>query len=88
MQYDISVLRAILRLSRHRRQVDLAAITLRVAGELPELRDALRRLEQQGLVVREPDIARLTLQGLAVAVASIPARSKPARAPRRLQRAA
>ena len=69
MQYDISVLRAILRLSRHRRSVDQASLVLRVEGEDADVRDALRRLESQGLVVRSSDTTRLTMMGLAVGVA-------------------
>ena len=87
MHYDITVLRAILRLSRHRRHVDEASISLRVEGEDADLRNALRRLEKRGLVARQAAQARLTMEGLAVAVASLPARRK-ATAARRAIRAA
>lgn len=89
MQYDILVLRAILRLSRHRRSVDVASLTLRVPeeGGEPALRNALRRLETQGLAVREQDRARLTMMGLAVAVASLPSHKRSS-VPHRVRRAA
>lgn len=70
MQYDISVLRAILRLSRHRRTVDQASLVLRVEGDDANVRGALRRLESQGLIVRSADTTRLTMMGLAVGLAS------------------
>lgn len=69
MQYDISVLRAILRLSRHRRSVDQASLVLRVEGDDADVRGALRRLESEGLVLRTADITHLTMMGLAVGVA-------------------
>jgi RIO-like serine/threonine protein kinase len=88
MHYDISVLRAILRLSRHRRSVDQASLALRVEGEASELRAALRRLEAGGLIVRTADTARLTMVGLAVGVASLRQRPNRRRTAARIRTAA
>ncbi len=75
MHYELSVLRALLRLARRRCAADIDQLLVRVGGAPAELRDAMRRLEQAGLVERLPGAGdgngRLTLSGLAVAVASI-----------------
>ena len=90
MGYDISVLRAILRLARRRLGADLEQISLRVTGEGGDVRSAVRRLERAGLVARTNDTVRLTMAGLAVAVASVrsPARSAGARRASRTRAAA
>jgi hypothetical protein len=81
MHYELSVLRALLRLARRRAAVDIDQLLVRVGGAPADLRVAMRRLEQAGLVERLPATARegngregngrLTLSGLAVAVASV-----------------
>lgn len=77
MDYEHSILRALLRLSRRRALADSGSLLDRVGGTSAELRDALRRLEASGFVDRrtESDV-RLTLPGLAVAVASVAGRRK------------
>lgn len=79
---EIEVLRAALRCARHRRPVDRAAIELRVDCTGAELDLAMAELARRGLVRSARD-ARLTFEGLAIAVASVPplrASAKPARA--------
>jgi Mn-dependent DtxR family transcriptional regulator len=76
MIHRVEVLRAILRCSRHRRSADRAALALRVDATEAELDQALATLSAEGLVVDDRLGSRLTLMGLAVAVASIP-RPKP-----------
>jgi hypothetical protein len=80
MHYELSVLRALLRLARRRASADIDQLLVRVGGVPADLRDALRRLEKAGLVERLPHggfagageaAGRLTLSGLAVAVASV-----------------
>ena len=86
MGYDISVLRAILRLARRRLGADLEQISLRVTGGDGDVRAAVRRLERAGLVERGDASVRLTMVGLAIAVASLPsvkARATRKRAPKR-----
>ena len=77
MHYELSVLRALLRLARRRAAADIDQLLVRVGGAPADLRVAMRRLEQAGLVERLPGAGesngRLTLSGLAVAVASIKA---------------
>lgn len=77
MDYEHSILRALLRLARRRAVADGTDLMDRVGGSQAELRDALRRLEAGGLVDRrsETDV-RLTLPGLAVAVASVAGRRR------------
>jgi RIO-like serine/threonine protein kinase len=67
---DLSVLRALARLSRARKNVDSEAIALRASGSLDEARASVGRLARLGLVDRTERGMRLTLAGLAVAVAS------------------
>lgn len=88
MEFEHSILRALLRLSRRRAQADMQGLLDRVGGSTGDLRDALRRLESGGFVFRraEADI-RLTMPGFAVAVASVAGRRRskivpPARASR------
>jgi Mn-dependent DtxR family transcriptional regulator len=73
MQYDISVLRAIVRLARRRFPADVSAIHLRVSGGERDVRDALARLEARGLIERHPHRVAPTMMGLAIAVATLPA---------------
>ena len=69
-QLRIAVLRAALRCSRHRREVSRSALLVRVDCSESELDAALAQLARDGLV-RSPNDARLTMAGLAVAVATI-----------------
>ena len=66
---DLSVLRALARLSRMRKSVDCEALALRAGGSSEEVRGALGRLSREQLVDRGAG-TRLTMAGLAVAVAS------------------
>jgi RIO-like serine/threonine protein kinase len=66
---DLTVLRALARLSRMRKVVDCESLALRAGGSLEEVRGALGRLSREQLVDRAGE-ARLTMAGLAVAVAS------------------
>jgi RIO-like serine/threonine protein kinase len=66
---DLTVLRALARLSRMRKVVDCEALALRAGGSLEDVRGALGRLSRAELVDRTAG-ARLTMAGLAVAVAS------------------
>ena len=67
---DLAVLRALARLSRMRKVVDCEALALRAGGSLEDVRGALGRLSREQLVDRSATSARLTMAGLAVAVAS------------------
>jgi RIO-like serine/threonine protein kinase len=66
---DLSVLRAVARLSRTRRAVDCESIALRVRGSLEDVSASLGRLSRASLLERSKGV-RLTMVGLAVAVAS------------------
>jgi len=72
----LDILRAVLRCHRHRRPADLAALELRVLVEGDELRAALGLLERVGLVRRLGAEVKLTFEGFAVAVASLPGARK------------
>jgi Mn-dependent DtxR family transcriptional regulator len=77
MHYDISVLRAIVRLSRRRNHgfsgANPEALLQRVPGRAADLRASLRRLSRAGLVDVKPfGNVSLTLSGLTIAVASMP----------------
>jgi len=75
MTFDERVLGAMLRLARRREAADDEQVALRVGGMASDVRAAMRRLRACGLVeTRLGRSARLTLQGLAVAVALLPAR--------------
>lgn len=88
MNYEHSILRALLRLARRRSAADSERLLDRVGGTTAELRDALRRLETDGFIDRRAeDNVRLTMPGLAVAVASIAGRRR-AKAPQRAARRA
>ena len=91
MSYELEVLRAMVRLARRRSPADLEQLTLRVGGNSSNIRSALRALAQADLVVRTPTGARLTMSGLAVALASrrrARVRAVPADLSRRRSRAA
>jgi Mn-dependent DtxR family transcriptional regulator len=90
MNGDAMVLRAILRLARRREAADESAIALRVASSRREVRISLRRLAACGLVERShTGTARLSLAGLAVAIAMLPRENASAgRQTRRTSRAA
>ncbi|HEX7663849.1 MAG TPA: hypothetical protein VF407_05040 [Polyangiaceae bacterium] len=92
MEYEHSILRALLRLARRRAVADGTDLMDRVGGTQAELRDALRRLEASGFVDRRSDTdVRLTMPGFAIAVASVAGRrsgNKPAARPARRSRAA
>jgi hypothetical protein len=89
MNYEHSILRALLRLARRRSAADSERLIDRVGGTTAELRDALRRLEADGFVARlTEDHVRLTMPGLAVAVASIAAARASSRRTKAQQRTA
>ncbi len=90
MTIDTTVLRALLRLSRRREAADEDALVLRSGRTRAQVRNALRELEAQGIVERRPALPpRLTMMGLAIAVAQLPARpARAARPARRSSRAA
>jgi RIO-like serine/threonine protein kinase len=67
---DFMVLRALARLSRMRKTVDGEALALRAGGSVGDVRGALRRLSRAELVTGGLDAPRLTMMGLALAVAS------------------
>lgn len=70
MSYQLTVLRAMMRLARRRSPIDIDQLALRAGGEASDVRAALRALAGADLVERTPEGARLTLSGLAVALAS------------------
>jgi hypothetical protein len=70
MQTELSVLRAIVRLSRRRSPVTLQALTLRGGGTHGDTIRALRFLAREGLIQATERGFRPTLPGLAIAVAS------------------
>jgi Mn-dependent DtxR family transcriptional regulator len=72
MNTDAMVLRALLRLARRRVPADDEALVVRVGAAPGAVRAAIRRLAAQGLVERLP-ATRLTMAGLAVAIAMLPA---------------
>jgi Mn-dependent DtxR family transcriptional regulator len=77
MSFDEMVLRAMLRLARRRMGAHEGDIALRVGKSVGEtersVRVSMRRLEASGLIERRAGpAARLTLSGLAVAVALLP----------------
>ncbi len=102
MNLEVDVLRALLRLARRRNPPTLEQLVVRVGGEDAAVRTALASLARSGLVQRSAAGVRLSLPGLAVAVAcaqrprTVPAAAasstvvtKPAeRAERRTKRAA
>jgi Mn-dependent DtxR family transcriptional regulator len=73
MSFDEMVLRAMLRLARRRVAAHEGDIALRVGETERSVRVSMRRLEASSLIERRAGpTARLTLSGLAVAVALLP----------------
>jgi len=79
MSLEIDVLRALLRLARRRTPPTMDELLVRVGGHPRDVRRALASLADADLVRRSPEGPRLSLTGLAVAVAA-------ASEPRRLGR--
>jgi DNA-binding IclR family transcriptional regulator len=75
MSTEIAVLRVLLRLSRRRAPATLADLVARVGADARDVHRALGALARAQLVQRSGDTARLSLAGLAVAVASKQPRS-------------
>jgi hypothetical protein len=89
MNYDARVLGAMLRLARRREVADEAEIGERVSGSAGDVRRSLRHLAGAGLVERtHHGTARLSMAGLAVAVAMLPAAAPQRRYRRSSSRAA
>jgi Mn-dependent DtxR family transcriptional regulator len=89
MNSDAMVLRAMLRLARRRVAADEDEIALRVGKSSASVRASLRRLDALGLV--EPRFrggARLTMGGLALALAMLPRGSRATSSTLRSPRAA
>jgi hypothetical protein len=76
MNFDAMVLRAMLRLARRREEAGEEALAVRVGGDHGAVRMAVRRLAACGLVDRGRGQPRLTMAGLAVAVALLPPRAR------------
>lgn len=73
MNSDAMVLRAMLRLARRRQPAEDSEIALRVGKSATSVRASLRRLDALGLVEpRTNGAARLTMAGLALALAMLP----------------
>jgi Mn-dependent DtxR family transcriptional regulator len=73
MNSDAMVLRAMLRLARRRQEADDHEIALRVGKSTGSVRAAIRRLDAAGLVEsRARRGPRLTMSGLALALAMLP----------------
>lgn len=79
MNDDHVVLGAMLRLARNQIEANADELFERVNLDPSLIRAALARLDAAGLVERRHTGPRLTMAGLAVAVASRPARSQRAR---------
>ncbi|MGD0677622.1 MAG: hypothetical protein ABSC94_19570 [Polyangiaceae bacterium] len=78
MTFDSRVLKAMLRLARRREAAGDDEIAIRTGGTASQVRAAVRRLRASGLVeMRDGRPARLTMEGLAIALALLP--SRPAR---------
>jgi Mn-dependent DtxR family transcriptional regulator len=76
MSFDAMVLRAMLRLARRREAADEEALALRVGSTRGAVRAAVRRLGAGGLVQRRAGGSpSLTMAGLAVAIALLPAKA-------------
>jgi DNA-binding IclR family transcriptional regulator len=69
MSHEIDVLRALLRLAPRRKSPTLDELVVRVGGDGQTVRRALFTLARGGLVQRTSTGLRLSLAGLAVAVA-------------------
>lgn len=70
MSTEIAVLRALLRFSRRRAPATLQELVSHVREDLGEVQQALASLARAQLVLRSGETARLSLPGLAVAVAA------------------
>lgn len=70
MSTEIAVLRALLRLSRRRTPATFTDLLDRVGGDANDVQRALASLARAQLVQRSGESARLSLAGLAVAVAA------------------
>jgi DNA-binding IclR family transcriptional regulator len=70
MSTEIAVLRALLRLSRRRTPATITDLLDRVGGDALDVQRALASLARAQLVQRSGESARLSLAGLAVAVAA------------------
>jgi DNA-binding IclR family transcriptional regulator len=84
MSPDIAVLRALLRLARRRTPPTLEQLVVRVGTPESDVRKSLASLARSGLVQRTPAGLRLSLAGLAVAVAAAaprPAEARRSKAP-------
>ena len=87
--FDVLVLRAMLRLARRRQAADDGEIAVRVSRPPSAVRGAVRRLGELGLVERPPQAApRLTMAGFALAVALLPGAARLSRPAQRAPRAA
>ena len=71
MNTEIAVLRAVLRLSRRRSPVTIHALLERVDADETAVRRALGALARSGLVQRSAEGPRLSMAGLAIAVAIV-----------------
>ena len=82
MHTELAILRAMLRLSRRQAAANAETLHVRVGGTEAELRNAIRNLETSGFVVRGTNEVKLTMSGLAVAVAQVaPVRARTRRVP-------
>jgi Mn-dependent DtxR family transcriptional regulator len=89
MNSDAMVLRAMLRLARRRVAAEDSEIAVRVGESSASVRASLRRLDALGLVEpRTAGGARLTMAGLALALAMLPRASRTASTTQRSTRAA
>ena len=70
MSTEIAVLRALLRLSRRSGPATLEALVASVREDAREVQTALASLARQQLVLRAGESTRLSMAGLAVAVAA------------------
>lgn len=82
MSTEIAVLRALLRLSRRRAPATLADLVSRVREDERDVQHALASLARSQLVLRNGETARLSMAGLAVAVASAAQAKADAKKPR------
>ncbi len=81
MSTEIAVLRALFRLSQRRAPATLQELVARVGHDASDVQRSLASLARAQLVLRSGETARLSLAGLAVAVATT-AQAKVAKEPR------
>jgi DNA-binding Lrp family transcriptional regulator len=80
MSIDVMVLRAMLRLARRCEAAEVDAVADRVGAPASAVRAAMRRLSASGVIERRAGRPpRLTMAGLAIAVATLPAAAPRAR---------